>query len=188
MVGTGQLLSTGDVISANVQTFYAILDGTAGGFNAVSTPITRSNLTPVTDVTQGITLPTTSKGWYYDLGTSAGTGYRVVVNPVAYDGIVAFSALLTSGNACSPSGNTEVYAVNYATAKSVIQASATSTTVVPYYSVPSAVTSEKIFTNNGTPELVVGCNAANCMYVPPINFNTAITTRLLNWREIPTAE
>jgi hypothetical protein len=80
-----------------------------------------------------------------------------------------------------------VYAVNYATAKSVIQASSTSSTIVAYYSIASAVTSEKFFMNNGNPELVVGC-ASGCVTPIPASLNTPIATRLLNWREVPSAE
>jgi type IV pilus assembly protein PilY1 len=189
MVGTGQLLSSSDMSSANMQTFYAILDGTAGGFNTDATPITRSLLTPVTDVTLGVTLPAASKGWYYDLGIgTTGIAWRVDEDPIAYDGVVSFSALLTTTtDPCAPSGSSEVYAVNYATAKSVIQASLTSSTIVAYYSIASAVTSEKFFMNNGNPELVVGCTSG-CITPIPANLNATVATRLLNWREIPSAE
>ncbi|REN09561.1 hypothetical protein DSI41_21060, partial [Mycobacterium tuberculosis] len=61
LLGTGRLLDSSDVNSTATQTFYAILDGTAGAFNAVSTSITRSQLTQVSDVTAGITLSSTSK-------------------------------------------------------------------------------------------------------------------------------
>jgi type IV pilus assembly protein PilY1 len=189
MVGTGQLLSTGDITASNMQTFYTILDGTAGGFNAVSTAITRTNLTAVTDVTQGITLSSTSKGWYYDLGTSSGIAWRVVLNPVAYNGIVIFSALLTSGNACSPGGNSEVYAVNYSTATSVLQPIASSpNTPAANYPIAGAVTSEKVFLNNGTPQLDVGTSSTGAPTQIPWNASTSGYTRILNWREIPTAE
>jgi type IV pilus assembly protein PilY1 len=191
MVGTGQLLSSNDMSTVNPQTFYAILDGTSGGFNPDPTPIMRSLLTPVTDVTAGITtLPAAFKGWYYDLGldSASGVAWRVDQNPIAYNGIVSFSALLPAiTDPCKPSGHSEVYAVNYATAKSVIQASSTSSTIVAYYSIASAVTSEKFFMNNGNPELVVGC-ASGCVTPIPASLNTPIATRLLNWREVPSAE
>jgi type IV pilus assembly protein PilY1 len=219
------LLSTGDVIAPNMQTFYAILDGNAGAFNAVPTPITRSNLTQVTDVTKSITLSATSQGWYYDLGTSSGIGWRVVVNPIAYNGFVIFSALLTSGNACTPAGNSEVYVLNYTNAKSDTQASSTDSTIVAFTSIAGDVTSERIFSNpanNGNPQLIVGSSGpptaaadggtgtgggtgggatgpggATCTIncddggVPlpiPANLTSPLFTRILNWREIPTAE
>jgi type IV pilus assembly protein PilY1 len=184
MVGTGQLLSTADVSSTATQTFYAIIDGTAGGFKTVTTPITRSTLTQVTDVTAGVTVPATSNGWYYDLTGS----WRVVNNPVAYNGIVAFAALQTSTNACSPAGTSEVYAVNYSTGKSVLNSTTTgSTTPAPYIASTTAVTNLKFISNNGSPELIAGTTSGAVTQVGA-NLSSIIATRLLNWREIPTAE
>jgi type IV pilus assembly protein PilY1 len=184
MVGTGQLLSTVDVSSTAMQSFYAIIDGTAGGFKTVTTPITRATLTQVTDVTAGVTIPATSNGWYFDLGT----GWRVVTNPVAYNGIVAFSALMTSTNACSPAGTSEVYAVNYATGTSVLNSTTTgSTTPAPYISFTTSVTNLKFISNNGSPELIAGTTSGSVSQVGA-NLSSTVATRLLNWREVPTAE
>jgi type IV pilus assembly protein PilY1 len=190
MVGTGKLLAPSDVNSPNMQTFYVILDGTAGGFNTVTTPIIRSSLTAVTDVTQGITLSSTSKGWYYDLGIASSIGWRLVVNPIAYDGIVSFSPLLTAGSACLPTGNSEVYAINYATAKSILQASLTSSSIVAYDAVAGSVTGSEFVLNNGTPQLIVGYSSPSGPGImsPPTNPSLTSSMRLLNWREIPTAE
>jgi type IV pilus assembly protein PilY1 len=194
LVGTGKLLSTTDITSANPQTFYAIIDGTEGSFNTVTTPITRANLVPVTNatVTTGVTVPSSSSGWYLDLGVSTGIAWRVVVNPVAYNGVVSFSALLTSGNACNPGGVSEVYAINYGTATSVITNTQTgSTTPLPYYSVSSAVTNLKFFTNansaNSGAQLEAGNSGGGEQNIPT-SPASGIGTRLLNWREIPTAE
>jgi len=196
LVGTGQLLSTTDITSSNGQTFYAIIDGTEGSFNTVATPITRSNLVAVTNatVTTGVTVPSTSSGWYLDLGSSAGIAWRVVTNPVAYNGVVAFSALLTSGTACNPGGQSEVYAINYGTATSVItNTQVGATTPLPYYSISSAVTNLKFFNNANSSS---STNGAQLEYgtsgggegVVPTNPTGGIGTRLLNWREIPSAE
>ena len=72
MVATGKLLDTTDVINGQMQTFYTIIDGTASSFNTVTTPITRSDLTPVlqTQLTSINTLSSTSKGWYDDRGST----------------------------------------------------------------------------------------------------------------------
>jgi type IV pilus assembly protein PilY1 len=188
MVGTGQLLSTSDVASSQIQTFYAIIDGTATGFiTPVSTPITRSNLTAVSSVLTGVTLASVTNGWYLDLGSSGGVGYRVVVNPTAYNGVVAFSELLTSTNACSPSGTSNLYGLNYATATSVLNTSSTNSTTVAYDSYTSAITSTKFIGTVDGAELVVGTNDGSILNVPG-NYTGTIATRLLNWREIPTAQ
>jgi type IV pilus assembly protein PilY1 len=196
LVGTGQLLSSTDVSSTAMQTFYAIIDGAAGGFNAVSTPITRANLTQVTDVTVGVNVPSTSKGWYFDFGT----GWRMVnVNPVAYDGIVAFAVLQVSTDPCSPAGKSEVYAVNYSTGTSALSPTTTgSTTPAANTSYTNAVINLSFANTNatssgtgsssgGSTELLAGTTGGG-PYVINGKFSTGGYTRLINWREIPTAE
>jgi type IV pilus assembly protein PilY1 len=184
LVGTGQLLSSGDIGSTQTQTFYAIIDGTAGGFSAISTPITRSNLTQVTDITALTVIPPTSKGWYYDLPA----GYRVISMPVSYNGIVAFSALEPTTDPCSPQGSSNVYAVNYATGQSVINSTTGGTTPAVDMTFPSAVTNLRIVeTNGGTPELIAGTTTGSLSQVNA-NLTGTLSTRLLNWREVPTAE
>ena len=184
MLGTGRLLSTGDVSSSQVQTFYAIMDGAAGSFKTVTIPVTRATLTQVTDVTQGATIPATSNGWYYDLGAN----WRVVTGAVAYNGIVAFAPLATSTNACSPSGTSEVYAINYATGTSVLSPNTTgSTTPAPYESFATAITNLTFVSANNTTELIAGTTAGVISQVPA-NLSGTVATRLLNWLEVPTAE
>jgi len=187
MVGTGQFLSIQDVASSNVQSFYVIMDGTAGAFNpAPSTPITRTSLQAVTasNLTAGITLSSTKLGWYIDLGVDSASGiaWRVNVNPTAYNGTVSFAALLTTGSACNLSGQSEVYAVNYATATSILTSAP-----LGYAVFTSAVVNLKYVGVNGQAELVAGF-ADGSVYKVPANLTTTISTRLLNWREIPSAE
>jgi type IV pilus assembly protein PilY1 len=146
-------------------------------------------LTALTSVTQATTIASNSKGWYYDLGLTSNVAFRVVVNPIAYNGIVVFSALLTSGDACTPTGNSEVYALNYATGVSVLQPTVSnSTTPAAYYSISGSVTSEKVFIANGTANLDVGTNSTGLPTPIPWNPTTSSAARILNWREIPTAE
>jgi type IV pilus assembly protein PilY1 len=184
MLGTGQLLSSADIGSTQVQSFYAIIDGTSGAFSAISTPITRANLIDVTNITVGVTVPVGYKGWYYDLPT----GYRVLSIPVAYDGIVAFSALVPTTDPCSPQGSSNVYAVNYSTGQSVINSTTTGvTTPAPDVSFASAVTNLRIVETNGVPELIAGTTTGALSQVNA-NLTGALATRILNWREIPTAQ
>jgi type IV pilus assembly protein PilY1 len=195
MVGTGELLSTGDIGSSQTQTFYAIMDGTGGGFSAVSTPITRSQLTPVTNITAGVTIPAGFKGWYYDLPAR----YRVTTMPVSYNGIVAFAALVPTTDPCSPQGSSNVYAVDYSTGQSVINSTTSgSTTPATDVSFGTAITNLKIVDTNatigtngtaagGTPELIACTTTGACSQVG-VNLTGTLSTRLLNWREIPTAE
>jgi type IV pilus assembly protein PilY1 len=197
LVGTGQLLSALDVSSAAVQSFYAIVDGTSGTFSTVSTPITRSNLQAVSDVTVGVSLAAAPQGWYTDLGLTSGVGWRVVSNPVAYNGIVAFTTLLSQGDACSPSGQSRVYAIDYGTGLSVLlPTTAGSTTPPAYIASTSAIDDLRIVsstsgsgssTSTGNPELIAG-KADGGIGQISAKLKGTIATRLLNWREIPTAE
>ncbi len=128
LFGTGVLLSVTDVPNAQMQSFYAIIDGTATGFNVVSTPITRANLTPITNSqlasgAPNVLLSTQPLGWYTDLGIDAGSGiaWRVILNPQAFNGIVTFATSLTTAtDPCSPQGSSRVYALDYATVDSVL--------------------------------------------------------------------
>jgi type IV pilus assembly protein PilY1 len=190
MVGTGQFLSGSDVTSTSQQSFYVIVDGTAGAFNTVTTPLTRTNLTSVTttSLVAGPTITPTSKGWYIDLGNGTnGIAWRVSVKPAAYNGVVSFAALLPTGNACNLSGQGEIYSVNYATATSVLTSQP-----LGYYSVSSAVVNLNYIgltsgSNASNAELIAGL-ASGALYKVPESLTSTISTKLLNWRELPSAQ
>jgi len=185
MVGTGQLLSSSDVASTMNQSFYVILDGTSGTFNTVSTPVTRSSMTAVTasGLIAGITLSPTKLGWYIDLGTgTGGIAWRVILNPVAFDGTVSFAADLPSGNACTPGGQSEIYAVNYATATSILTSQPAG-----YVLFNSATVNLNYVDVNGATEIVAGL-ASGAVYQVPISMSNVVSTRILNWRELPSAQ
>jgi len=127
MIGTGRLLADSDIATTETQSFYSIADGTTTRFNAaadlpstVSFPITKSNLVPLTNTLAGITVDASRPmGWYFDFSTAAnGIASRMVVNSNTFNGVVAFASTLPSGDACSPSGTSDTYGVDIATAKS----------------------------------------------------------------------
>jgi type IV pilus assembly protein PilY1 len=130
-------------------------------------------------VTTGTTLASTSAGWYIDLGTDTSVSWRMVSNPVAYNGVVAFSSLLTTGDACSPSGQSRVYAINYGTGKSVLVPASSG-----YVSVASAVTDLRFVSVDGSPQLIAGTTKGDITKIPT-DLKSGITLRLLNWREVP---
>ncbi|MCE4552829.1 pilus assembly protein [Roseateles cellulosilyticus] len=121
-VGTGRLLDSSDLNSTQAQRFFAILDGTNGAFSAaadlptgLSFPFSTANMRQLTDLSKSITLDLrTEVGWYIDLGVSAGgPGWRVLSDPVSYYGVVSFAATApSSGDPCSPNGNSRVYSVD----------------------------------------------------------------------------
>jgi type IV pilus assembly protein PilY1 len=207
MLGTGKLLSSSDVASTAIQSFYVILDGVAGAFSTVSTPITRTSMQAVTasGLVAGITLTPTQLGWYIDLGTgTGGIAWRVILSPVSFDGTVAFAADLPSGNACNPGGQSEIYAVNYATATSILISQPAG-----YALFTSATVDLNYVGVNGSVELLVGlagnggngtsgggtstssgisCTANNTACSLKITSPSAVSTRILNWRELPSAQ
>ena len=199
LFGTGVLLALTDVDDTQQQSFYGILDGTASGFNIISAPITRANLTAVTDTQLGGTatapptpniLPAGSQGWYTDLGIDAasGIGWRVILNPQAFNGIVTFATSLTTAtDPCSPQGSSRVYAVDYATVNSVLLPTIVGAPV-PSFDLFSVAAINLRFTGaNGNPEIVVGFTQGSPEKVSA-NLTSALATRILNWREIPTVE
>jgi type IV pilus assembly protein PilY1 len=194
LFGTGVLLAVTDVPNAQMQSFYGIIDGTASGFNAVATPITRSNLTQITNLELSSTTPnplsTGSMGWFTDLGidASSGIGWRVILNPAAFNGIVTFATSLTTAtNPCSPQGSSRVYAVDYATVQSVLQPTLAADPIPPFDTYAVAAINLRFAGANGNPEIIVGFTKGNPEKVPA-SLTGTLATRILNWREVPTVE
>lgn len=183
MVGTGQLLDASDINSAATQSFYAVIDGTDTAFKPADNtmPVTRSELTAVTNLVSGTVVPTDSRGWYLDLGTEGSIGLRMVASPVAFNGIVAFSSLLTSGDACSPSGQSRIYAIDYNSGRTALASGAA------FVQSTTAITDLKFVGVDGKVRLISGDVRGN---LDKIGFNPPPGSglRLVNWREVPTAD
>ena len=184
MFGTGQLLDAVDIGSTNPQSFYAVIDGTSTAFAPISAAVIRSQLTQVTDLVNGVTLSNTSLGWYTDLGVDATTGiaWRLVNSPTTFSGIVAFGPLLTTGDACSPSGNSRLYALDFATAKSVLTPAGTA-----YVAYPNAITDIKFLGVDRSVRLVTG-DVKGQIKREGFTLPPGQGIRLLNWREVPTVD
>jgi type IV pilus assembly protein PilY1 len=196
LFGTGVLLAITDVPDTQMQSFYAIIDGTASGFNAISAPITRANLTPINNLQLSSTTPnpiltTGPMGWYTDLGIDAGSGigWRMVVDPSAFNGIVIFATNLTTAtDPCNPKGSGRVYAIDYATVQSVLQPTVAGPN--PPFDPLFAVLNLRLASVNGNAEILAGGNSSNGPPIQqvPANLTGTLATRILNWREIPTVE
>jgi type IV pilus assembly protein PilY1 len=201
LFGTGVLLAVTDVLNTQMQSFYAILDGTASGFNTVSSPITRANLTAITNAQLSLTAPDGSiipntlvagtLGWYTDLGIDSGppsTAWRVVLNPQAFNGIVTFATSLTTAtDPCSPQGSSRVYAIDYATVDSVLLPTVVGDPIPSFVQYGVAAINLRFTGANGNPEIVVGF-AKGIPEKVPANLTGTLATRILNWREVPTVE
>ncbi|CAN7704163.1 PilC/PilY family type IV pilus protein [Variovorax sp. LjRoot84] len=186
MLGTGQLLDTVDINSSAAQTFYAIIDGTSALFGSGGTyPLTRSNLEGLSDAElTGQTAINfgTAQGWFIELGSTSNIGWRSITSATSFNGVVAFATLLTTGNACSPSGQSRVYAVNFGTGVTALVPGDT-----PYAGYTHAITDLKFISDNGTVRLVAG-DVEGKQHVPPVNLGGGSSLRLLNWREIPAVD
>uniref|UniRef100_UPI00286BFEF0 pilus assembly protein n=1 Tax=Roseateles sp. TaxID=1971397 RepID=UPI00286BFEF0 len=190
-VGTGRLLHANDISSSQGQTLFAIIDGTAARFGQATTlppgisyPIVRSKLKQLSDLQTGIVLNlSTQIGWYIDLGAiGAGPGWRVIDDPIAFYGIVAFTSIApTSSDVCKPGGNSRVYAIDLGTGVSALPSKQA------YLDFAGLVPNIDWYSYKGNPYVVpTVCDADGCKSQPvKINPASGLGVRRLNWREIP---
>jgi len=88
-VGTGKALDVSDLSDSQQQSTYALRDGDAITVSAADSPITRTDLQQIADMTKGATIADSAKGWYVDLTGSAGANggsERIVADPDAAAG------------------------------------------------------------------------------------------------------
>ena len=204
MVGTGRLLDTTDIASTQVQSFYAIMDGTNARFNtaadlptSVNFPITKANLANNVNALDTTTHPTTAffdmttqMGWYEDMGTdsSTGIGWRVTSDATTLLGSVAWAATVPNGDACSPSGNSRVYGRDFAAATSTVQTLQSGTLAAALYvSIAGNVTDLRYLSVNGKATLISGTDKGSLQKID-INPTAGLGLRRLNWRELQTVE
>lgn len=124
-VGTGKLLGLTDLLanpaSDQTQTFYAFRDGTVANPLATGLPIDdRANeLVQLTDPLAGVTVPTGKSGWFIDLAnTNTALAQRVVNEPTANEGVIAWIGQIPSTDPCRPGPTSTAFAVEYATGRS----------------------------------------------------------------------
>ena len=193
LVGTGRLLADSDISSSAVQSFYAIVDGLAanGAFYTSSTlptgvtfPIGRSQLNVDADLLDGIgSSPSSAMGWYADLPVSGGIAQRVNVDPTANAGIVAFIGNLPNGSVCSPTGTGTLYAVTFATGKTVLL-NPVGSFIASSTPIAGILTDVAIKGLDGTLHLYTGGSTGNVV-VAPANLGTSAGLKQLNWRDVP---
>lgn len=214
-IGTGRLLAANDINNSQAQRFYVIKDGnmasynTAAMLNAASAgltfPLATSNFRQLTSLTDGVTLAASDMGWYFNLGSgTAGSSFRVLVDPSYFQGIVAFAATVPSStDACSAAGTSRVYAMSFADGVSKINNSN------GYITTSYAVSDVKVVTvttadgkkgigiiiggsGKGTGGAAAGQNLPTCPAgqidydgVCSIDYDGGTGSKFINWREIP---
>jgi type IV pilus assembly protein PilY1 len=195
LVGTGRLLDTTDIANGQMQNFYGIADGGMGlgTFGAQAGdgqefPATRARMADVTPPSAGSALPsvTGAAGWYINLGVD-GTGgnavnWRAISPATAFSSTVSFSTTLPAGDACSPSGNSRVYAVDFGSGRTMLNDA--NGNALSYVSVEGVVTDLNFARVEGKTRLIYGTSKGE-PGKPSGNFDGRVLRKLLNWREMP---
>jgi type IV pilus assembly protein PilY1 len=199
-VGTGRLLDESDLGSSTKNTIYAITDGISnfGAFfvdatlpTGVTFPLSRSNLNnnSTTFASGGVGSPApNSIGWFVDLPD----GFLVNVDMATNAGVVAVVANKPTSAVCSnastSNGVSRVYAFSYGRGASAInnvagytEANVLSKHVVFYKNVTYG-------SNNVPAKLAITDENGNFIPEPPLKDLSALKFKLLNWRDLPTAD
>jgi type IV pilus assembly protein PilY1 len=198
MIGTGRLLDQTDISSSQIQSFYAIVDGTNASFSAVppspltSFPVVRSNLVANSNALTGITFDVNAPaGWVEDLGldTATNTGWRVINDSTTLAGSVAFASILpTIGDVCTPSGSSRVYGRDFASGVTTVKATVSGNLQpVGYVLLGGTVTDLRYISVGGKAALIAGTDTGVVSKID-INPTSSLSLRRLNWRELQTVE
>lgn len=196
VIGTGRLLADSDIASSQVQSFYAIIDGTSssGAFyggtttlpGTVSFPVTRSVLEENADLLSGIgSNPAKTMGWYYNLPVTANVASRVNVDPTANNGIVAWGQNLPNGEVCSPAGSSDASAVSLGLGKTVLTDSEGNP--VASLSLSSVITEIAFVNVSGKIRLQAGTATGSVVNVPG-TYSTSTSLKRMNWRMVPAVD
>ena len=194
IVGTGQLLSTDDMIATRANRIYAMLDGfqarpaNSSDFpSGITMPYLESNIGrhDFQEVTATSNTPLRSDkiGFFIDLQTvTGGLGYEVVNEADALDNLAVIAAVKpSSDNACSPGGISKVFLLDLNGGGITVDN--------PLF----AVDNVRFIDDNGTIKILVqgkpgatpGNNVKDGDYVMGLGGTVGGSKRLINWREIP---
>lgn len=186
LFGTGKLLDGSDMAMSQVQSFYAVTDGDGKKFNtAVTSTLHRSDLVERTSLTSPVaTMPTTARGWFYNLGTTDGTAWRTVLTAAAANGIAVFTSTLTNGgDGCSSSGSGRAYGVDFSNGSSVLQDPNNPNNVVESLSLSAIPTDNTVISKDGETTGLAGDAAGNVVQLK-LKSATGSAVKLINWREV----
>lgn len=185
-VGTGKFLDTSDLTDTQVQSMYALRDGTGSVPSTTGLPLTRAKLA-TNDLTTNLNLQDADKGWVYNLtGKAPGTGgatERIVVDPDAVAGIFAvnWGTLIPTTDPCSLKG--AVYSSTFSSGQSNLLAS--DGTSQKYITTDSAITNlQAVQLPNGKFVLLYGQTSALPATVNMQSGGTINGVTRTNWREI----
>lgn len=179
LVGTGQLLDSSDIDMRHEQAFFAITDGNASAFKDDNVVVRRSQLRNAAANPIDPNAPKADAyGWYLDLGKDNQIGWRMVSTPVMYDNVIAFTTMLTNGDACSPAGQSRVYALDFGTGLSKLKNNSRG-----YEEFAQSITDIKLIGVDGEVRLIAGDNQGGLTNLP-VDIQSSASLNLLNWREV----
>jgi len=185
-IGTGKALDASDLSDSQQQSMYALRDGDSVAPSAATTPIKRTDLQQIADMTKGATIADSAKGWYYDLTGSAGANggsERIVADPDAAAGTftVAWATMTPSSDPCSLQGN--IYAANFGTGQSTLLDA--SGNVVKSLTTDSAPTKlEEVKLPNGDLALLYGQAGLPPQVARMRQGTSGNGIQRVNWREV----
>jgi type IV pilus assembly protein PilY1 len=122
-VGTGQLLTTSDLSSTNVQSMYGLYDALPNGSTITRSQLVQQTLSATTvtavngstinarSVTSNKVALPTQMGWYLDFSLSPGEA--IVTEPFLFFGALIFTTNQPSGIACQGGFDSWLYALDY---------------------------------------------------------------------------
>lgn len=186
-IGTGKLLDNTDMSDSQQQTMYAFRDGSKSTPSTLSGPLTRANLTEVTNLLSGVTYtPGQEKGWYYNLlGVDVSTGgrERISTDVVANQGLIAWVGITPkSSDACAPGASSNVYTTGYGNAKSVLGSASALVVSVPS---PSSINEVQFINDTNGAVRLAGTNDQGVVASIPGDFGGwSGIPRRVSWREI----
>lgn len=140
-IGTGRLLDTTDLTTPfppQVQTMYAIRDGTLSTYETSGLPIQpRSTLAATNPDGISAIVGGAPNGWYHDLPSTLPDAERIVVDVNADVNIAAYIGTQVQNDPCAISLPATIYARDYATGRSLLEDS--SNNIVGSIVVPNGV-------------------------------------------------
>lgn len=208
-VGTGKFLGVSDVLSTQVQSFYAVKDNLGsttytGGVTSAGNKFVQQTLTATTSCPAGDTFCSsssanltvtnntvdwnTNNGWYFNF---VNAGERSYTDPSLGLGSLLFTTIVPQTSAAevcvvgNSSATSYFYDVNYLTGSSVVAGGNTNVLGVSLGSIYA--TSVTMFeTNSGKVGGYIDSQKDPTYVNPPTNPPGAALTRRVSWRELPT--
>ena len=149
-IGTGKLLDVTDLPDTQIQTVYAIRDGTSiAPLTATTTPAFTTAWQPRADFVEVISANSLAtrpdKGWYDDLPS----GQRIVVPVQAALSVVAYSATSAQTDPCLTGQPATIYAREFSRGGSVLQDIVNGPFQESFYSAEGGVGLDLVVLNDG---------------------------------------